>query len=109
MISEKELKATNAVDRVSELLPKCQSFKIGKTGDGLNNRLSKYNGEFEEIKDVYKGTKTEVDDMESILIDKFSVHPKCKNKKDGAASNNDPVAEDAEEYQVYVVYNKLKK
>ena len=54
---------------------------------------------------MFLGRELEVDDMESFLIDKYISHPKCDNKKDGSASSNDTMAEGAEKYKVYIVWN----
>ena len=63
-----------------------------------------YNDVYTHIVSVFTGTKEDVDDMESYLINKYISHPKCDNKKDGDASNNDTMSEDAEGYHVYVVW-----
>ena len=93
---------------VDEIIQNCSSFKIGKTGDTLDDRLSNYNGKYNHIDSVFLGRELEVDDMESFLIDKYISHPKCDNKKDGPASSNDTMAADAEMYQVYVVWNEIQ-
>ena len=95
----------NAKKIVDEIIPNCSSFKIGKTGDTLEDRLNNYNGEYNHIDPVFLGGELEVDDMELFLIDKYISHPKCDNKKDGSASSNDTMAEDAEMYKVYIVWN----
>lgn len=95
----------NAQKKVDEVIPNCSSFKIGKTGDTLEDRLNNYNGEYNHIDLVFLGGELEVDDMELFLIDKYISHPKCDNKKDGSASSNDTMAEDAEMYKVYIVWN----
>ena len=92
--------------KVEARIPSCSFFKIGKTGDSLYNRLNNYNGEYDHIAPVFVGSKADVDDMESYLIEKYINHPKCDNKKGGAASNNDPMADGAEEYHVYVVWTE---
>ena len=56
---------------------------------------------------MFLGGELEVDDMELFLIDKYISHPKCDNKKDGSASSNDTMAEDAEMYKVYIVWNEI--
>ena len=81
---------------VEAIILDCSSFKIGKTGDDLLDRLSNYHNEYSYIRSVFEGAKSEVDNMESFLIDKFINYPKCDNKKDGAASNNDPMADGAD-------------
>ena len=95
----------NAQKIVDEIIPNCSSFKIGKTGDTLEDRLNNYYGEYNHIDSVFLGGELEVDDMELFLIDKYISHPKCDNKKDGSASGNDTMAEDAEMYKVYIVWN----
>lgn len=94
----------NAIKKVDVIIPNCSSFKIGKTGDTLDDRLNNYNGEYNHIDLVLVGSKSDVDDIESYLINQYINHPKCDNKKDGEASNNDSIAENAENYQVYVVW-----
>lgn len=94
-----------AIAKIDAIISECASFKIGKTGERLLDRLNQpdYNDVYIHIVSVFTGTKEDVDDMESYLIDKFINHPKCDNKKDGDASNNDTMAEDADGYHVYVV------
>lgn len=90
--------------KVDAIILKCSSFKIGKTGDTLDDRLNNYDEAYNHIDSVFSGGELEVDDMESYLIDKYIDDPKCDNKKDGSASNNDIMAEDAEMYQVYIAW-----
>lgn len=99
------LNRINASKKVDAIISNCSSFKIGKTGDTLDDRLSNYNGKYNHIDSVFLGRELEVDDMESYLIDKYISHPKCDNKKDGSASSNDTMAEGAEMYKVYIVWN----
>ena len=95
-----------AMAKIDAIIAECTSFKIGKTGETLLDRLSQpdYNDAYTHIVSVFSGTKEDVDDMESYLINKYINHSKCDNKKDGNASNNDTMAENAEEYHVYVVW-----
>lgn len=102
-----DLRKMIAKDRVNEIIPKCSIFKIGKTGEALLDRLHQpdYNDIYTHIKSVYTSTDAEkVSDVETYLIDKYIASPKCTNKKDGDASNNDTMADDAVMYQVYVVW-----
>jgi hypothetical protein len=94
-----------AIEKIDAIISECTSFKIGKTGEALLDRLNQpdYNDVYTHIVSVFTGTKKDVDDMESYLINKYVSHPKCDNKKDGDASKNDTMAEDAEGYHVYVV------
>lgn len=89
-----------------DIIAQCTSFKIGKTAETLLDRLSQpdYNDVYTHIISVFIGTKEDVDDMESYLISRFINHPKCDYKKDGDASNNDTMAEDADKYHAYVVW-----
>lgn len=98
------LNRVNAQKIVDKIINSCSSFKIGKTGDTLDDRLSNYNGKYNHIDSVFFGGELEVDDMESYLIDKYIAHPKCDNKKDGFASSNDTMAKNAELYKVYIVW-----
>ena len=95
-----------AIAKIDAIISECASFKIGKTGERLLDRLNQpdYNDVYTHIVSVFAGTKEDVDGMESNLIDKFINHPKCDNKKDGDASNNDTMAEEADGYRVYVVW-----
>lgn len=95
-----------AMAKIDAIIAECASFKIGKTGETLLDRLNQpdYNDVYTHIVSVFTGTKEDVDDMESYLINKFISHPKCDNKKDGNVSNNDTMAEDADGYHVYVVW-----
>lgn len=101
-----DLRIVNAIDRINEIILKCISFKIGKTGEKLLDRLnqSDYNGYYTHIEKVFVGTKDEVDIAEAFLINRYINHPKCDNKKDGEASIHDTMADNAEEYYVYVVW-----
>lgn len=94
-----------AMAKIDAIIAECASFKIGKTGETLLDRLNQpdYNDVYTHIVSVFTGTKEDVDDMESYLINKYISHSKCDNKKDGGASNSDTMAEDAVKYQVYVV------
>lgn len=95
----------DAMVKIDAIISECKSFKIGKTGEALLDRLNQpdYNDVYTHIVSVFTGAKKDVDDMESYLINKYISHPKCDNKKDGDASNNDTMSEDAEGYSVYIV------
>ena len=95
-----------AIEKIDAIISECTSFKIGKTGERLLDRLNQpdYNDVYTHIVSVFTGTKEDVDGMESYLINTYLNHPKCDNKKGGDASNNDTMAEDADGYHVYVVW-----
>lgn len=85
----------------------CQSYKIGKTGQSVDDRYinSDYPDNYNHIKPIFSGSKQDASEMESYLIDCCKDHYKCDNRKDGEASYNDEMA-DAEVYHVYVVWKQ---
>lgn len=107
---QETLRALNrgwASQKVKNIIDNCSSFKIGKTGETLEERRSQpdYVNEYPEIASVFKSTsKREVDDMESYLISRYFLNEKCDNLKSGIRSKNDTMREDATEYNVYVVW-----
>jgi len=99
---------SKAVAAIAAIFPDCESFKIGKTGDTLNDRLDQYDYKeeykFKHIAPVYKTkSKSLASRMEAELIDYFSDRNKCENIKDGEKSLKDKMA-DANTYYVYVVW-----
>ena len=96
-----------AIAKIDAIISECTSFKIGKTGQTLLDRLIQpdYNDIYTRITSVFDGNQEDVNNMESYLINKYINHPKCDNKKDGDASNNDTMKKNADEYFVYIVYN----
>ena len=96
-----------AEKKVEEVIAKCTHFKIGKTGQMLEDRKNQpdYSTTYEKIGKIFVSTsKDEVSKMEAYLIDKYKNHPKCDNEKDGEASVHDTMTEDTNEYIVYVVW-----
>lgn len=96
-----------AVVAVNLIAQNCTSFKIGKTGQTLEDRKnqSDYSDAYEKIGKVFvSSSKDEVSKMEAYLIDKYKNHPKCDNEKDGEASVHDTMTEKTNEYMVYVVW-----
>ena len=104
------MKKVGATMIVDSIIPLCEIFKIGKTGQPIDDRFdnSDYPKHFDRITEVFRGDKKEVDDMESYLIDYYKNNPKCVNGKDGGASNNDPMKPNAKIYYVYVVWKAIK-
>lgn len=45
----------NAQKIVDEIILNCSVFKIGKTGDTLDDRLNNYKGEYNHIDSVFLG------------------------------------------------------
>ena len=97
-------KRAAAQHEVNKLIVGCEAFKIGKTGQTRDERLSEYGDEYTNMEFVYTGSREQVDAMEYILIEYFSLHHKCENIKDGLKSNHDNMKEGAPEYHVYVVW-----
>ena len=58
---------------IDAIIAECASFKIGKTGETLLDRLNQpdYNDVYTHIIRVFTGTKENVGGMESYLINKF--------------------------------------
>ena len=100
-----------AEQKVRSIIENCANFKIGKTGESLEERHSQpdYAGEYEHITEIYKSqNKGSVDDMETYLISRFLLNSKCDNLKSGRVSNNDTMRDNASEYRVYLVWNDKK-
>lgn len=100
-----------AEQKVRNIIENCANFKIGKTGESLEERHSQpdYAGEYEHITEIFKSqNKGSVDDMETYLISRFLLNSKCDNLKSGRASNNDTMRDNALEYRVYLVWNDKK-
>ena len=108
-ISLEKVRREMALFVVQRIAIRCTRFKIGKTGVALEERIAQpdYNGVYEHIEELYKSSdKSQVDEMEAILIDRFSIFPKCDNKKDGDASISDTMQDNALEYRVYIVWSE---
>lgn len=99
---------TIAKNYVSTVVPMCKKFKIGKTGESLEDRKNQpdYSGTYDHIEEVYQSSsKDKVSEMEAYLIDEFEHLDKCMNKKDGDDSLKDTMA-DASVYRAYVVWKE---
>ena len=95
-----------AQKKVSVISSKVKSFKIGKTGMSLEDRLSEpdYNGKYDHILPLIKGTNPDIiSGYESSLIDAFIEEEKCDNDKNGNQSEGDRMV-DAKYYYVYLVW-----
>jgi hypothetical protein len=98
----------DAKKKVSVISSKAESFKIGKTGMALEERLSKpdYAGKYNHIVSLIKGTNPDIiSNYESSLIDTFIEEEKCDNEKDGSQSEGDRMVE-AKYYYVYLVWRQ---
>lgn len=94
-----------AVARIKEIRETCSSYKIGKTGMLLEDRLveSDYCGVYDAIEPVFESNSKEMCSYaEAQLIDAFVDDLKCDNEKDGEHSKGDEM-KDTPPYYVYVV------
>lgn len=97
---------SGAIRLVNAIIPDCTSFKIGKTGQDVEDRRKE-----PDYQDLYPNIKWLISTpwvdaagrMEAALIDAFIDNSRCDNIKDGEASVNDNMAE-AERYFVYIVW-----
>ena len=93
--------------KIEEVIDKCTSFKIGKTGMTLEERgnSSDYASKYKWIQEVFASKDpTEVSQMEAHLINTYINWACCDNEKDGAASIYDHMSDDATKYYVYIVW-----
>ena len=93
--------------KINEVIDKCTSFKIGKTGMTLEERgnSSDYASKYKWIQEVFASKDpTEVSQIEAHLINHYINWACCDNKKDGAASIYDHMSDDATKYYVYIVW-----
>ena len=93
--------------KIEEVIDKCTSFKIGKTGMTLKERGNSpdYANKYRWIQEVFASKDpSEVSQMEAHLINTYINWARCDNEKDGAASIYDHMADDATKYYVYIVW-----
>lgn len=105
--SFKQLRQNVAWSRVREIAVQSSSFKIGKTGEDLNTRFNQedYRDKYAHIKSVFSSKNSEfVDETEVSLIRKAKMFANCQNKKE-TSSLHDSMAENADMYHVYIVWN----
>ena len=79
------------------------NFKIGKTGQTIENRFDQeYSKDYNFCKVVgHSSEKETIDSVEMYLIERFHSLPNCDNEQIGGGE----MAE-SDRYLVYVVYNK---
>lgn len=99
---------TVAINIVAAAIPHLKDFKIGKTGEEVEDRLDKpdYQDDykFTHIKSIYHTSqKSLASKMEADLIDYFSDQEKCLNDKGGKESLHDTM-KDSSDYYVYLVW-----
>lgn len=101
----RELVVTTMI-RIAE---RCTHFKIGKTGQSLEDRFSakEYQDNYDHIEELDSSDdEKEISDIEGKCIDRaMKLFPnKCDNKKGGEDSLEDQMKDDASTYRVYIVY-----
>lgn len=93
--------------KIEEVIDKCTSFKIGKTGMTLEERGNSpdYANKYRWIQEVFASKDpNEVSQMEAHLINHYINYSKCDNEKNGVSSIHDHMADDATNYYVYIVW-----
>ena len=94
-----------AAARINEIRQNCASYKIGKTGMLLEDRLNEpdYRDVYTAIEPVYESNSKEMCGFaEAQLIDAFINDPRCDNQKNGEHSLGDNLSDNSPFY-VYVV------
>ncbi|HPM48150.1 MAG TPA: hypothetical protein PL056_13880 [bacterium] len=97
--------SNNSIRIISDIGNVCEKFKIGKTGQTLEERFQgEYQQEYDNIVEVYRNKKKEiVDFMEMFLIDHFMKSKEYSDKLQNEQVGGGEMA-DFDEYYVYVVY-----
>ena len=93
--------------KIEEVIDKCTSFKIGKTGMTLEERGNSpdYADKYKWIQEVFASKDpNEVSQMEAHLINHYINYSKCDNEKNGVSSIHDEMKDGAEKYYVYIVW-----
>ena len=99
------LDLNKAKSKTEEVIKNCKSFKIGKTGQKLNDRFRSYVDKYSDIKQLaYSPNPEVVSYIEAELIKLYKDHSLCDNERGSVASFKDDMAEDATEYYVYIVW-----
>ena len=93
--------------KIEEVIDKCTSFKIGKTGMTLEKRGNSpdYADKYKWIEPLYESSNpNDVSQIEAHLINTYINWARCDNEKDGAASIYDHMSDGATKYYVYIVW-----
>ena len=93
--------------KIEEVIDKCTSFKIGKTGMTLEERRNSpdYADKYRWIQEVFVSKDpNEVSQMEAYLIKTYIKWSCCDNEKDGVSSIHDEMKDGADKYYVYIVW-----
>lgn len=93
--------------KIEEVIDKCTSFKIGKTGMTLEGRGNSpdYADKYKWIEPLYESSNPDdISQMEAHLINNYINYSKCDNEKNGVSSIHDEMKDGAEKYYVYIVW-----
>lgn len=109
----KAIKATKAiydsdiVCAINEVVEKCSHFKIGKTGETIQDRGNQPDyQEYDLIQSLFSSPSEDlISILEKRFIDMFIDHSKNDNDKTGEQSVNDEMAK-SDEYHLYIVWKQ---
>ncbi|SHJ03352.1 hypothetical protein [Flavobacterium terrae] len=90
-------------NKLEEFIKSISNFKIGKTGQSIEDRFNdKYYDDYAEYYVVGSAKESKViDNFEKYLIDRFMNHENCDNEQIGGGEMTE-----SDNYIVYVMYNK---
>lgn len=93
---------TEIKNQVDEKIKNVKSFKIGKTGQTVQDRFDeKYKNEFNYIEELgWSETMSTIDEAEEYLISEFINNKKCKNEQIGSGKMTE-----SKRYVIYMVWN----
>ena len=91
---------TDSCNNIKNSIDACSSFKIGKTGQKLEDRFKEYENEYDNIEEIYSSSnKTLIDDLEKWLITYFQEYsPGCDNEQNGGGD-----MDISDMYRIYIV------
>lgn len=89
-------------DDLEKQIIEFENFKIGKTGQTLDERYrQEYESDYEGKQELFSSSsKEEVDNMEEYLIERFIHEEKCDNEQVGGGDMTN-----SSRYLVYLVFN----
>lgn len=99
---------TDIQKAIEAIASACQFYKIGKTGEKVSDRGNQSDyADYDYIRCLFSSSSvTLISDLESSYINKFIDDPKNDNIKDGEQSEHDNMADDTNEYHLYIVWKK---
>ena len=99
---------TDVQKAIKTIASACKSFKIGKTGKNVSDRGNQSDyADYDYIRCLFSSSSaTLISDLETRFINEFIDDSNNDNIKDGEQSEHDNMAEDAEDYHLYIVWKK---